>query len=81
MGKKEKIFRKAKDSPNNLSYSDLCSLAKHVGFLYRDSKGDHETYKHPNGGMMNFQSVKGQAKPYQIRQLLDFIDENELMEE
>lgn len=81
MGRKEKLFRKAKNSPNNISFDELCSLAKQVGFLYKNNNGDHEIYKHPNGKMMNFQSVNGKAKPYQVRQLLDYIEENELVEE
>ncbi|HPR53412.1 MAG TPA: type II toxin-antitoxin system HicA family toxin [Deltaproteobacteria bacterium] len=80
MGRKEKLYRKASESPNNLSFSELCSLAKQVGFVYRNTSGDHETYKHPIGGrMMNFQPINGKAKPYQVKQLLDFIEENDLM--
>ncbi|MCE5294260.1 MAG: type II toxin-antitoxin system HicA family toxin [Chlamydiales bacterium] len=82
MGRKEKLFRKSKDSPNNLSFDELCSLAKRVGFVYKKTSGDHEIYKHPIGGkMMNFQPIDGKAKPYQVRQLLDFIEDNNLMEE
>lgn len=81
MGKKEKLFRKACNSPNNLSFDELCTLAKQVGFIYKNSSGDHDIYKHPDGGMMNFQPVNGKAKPYQVRQLLVFIDENDLMED
>lgn len=81
MAKKEKLFRKAQNSPNNLSFEELCSLAKKFGFIYKDSNGDHDIYKHPDGGMMNFQSVNGKAKPYQVRQLLEYIKDNNLAEE
>lgn len=81
MGKKEKLFRKARNSPNNLSFEELCSLAKKFGFVYKGSNGDHDIYKHPDEGMMNFQSVNGKAKPYQVRQLINFIIDNDLIEE
>jgi len=31
-------------------------------------------YEHPDGAMMNFQDRDGKAKPYQVKQLLDYID-------
>ena len=84
MGKKEKLYRKAKESPTNLTYNELCSLAEMVGFEYRRSHGDHKIYKHPKlREIMNFQpdkSDKSKAKMYQINQLIDFIDENKLVE-
>lgn len=79
MGKKEKLYHKAKTSPSNLKYDELCLLAEKVGFEFRNQSGSHKIYKHPNHKkMMNFQPDKrdkSKAKRCQIRQLLDFIDE------
>ena len=80
MGKKEKLYKKAKASPTNFRFSDLCFLAESIGFVFRKQSGSHKIYKHPTlEGMMNFQPDKGKAKKIQIKQLLDFIDEHKLI--
>jgi hypothetical protein len=88
MGRKEKLYQKAKNSPKNLHFDELCSLAKSVGFekrkLKRRTRGSsHIIFKHPAlNGMMNFQKGKdGKAIPYQVRQLLEFIAANHLIDE
>lgn len=73
MSKYEKFLQKAVDAPGNFRFSDLCSLADLAGFVFDRSAGSHRIYKHPSGVMMNFQDVNGKAKPYQVKQLLDFI--------
>jgi hypothetical protein len=75
----EKLLLKARNSPNNLKYGEVCSLAECFGWVYVGGSGSHSVYMHPSlgnapGAMMNFQSRKGKAKPYQVRQLLDAID-------
>ena len=47
MGKKDKLYRKAKESPENFSFTEICSLAEHVGFEFRNQSGSHKIYKHP----------------------------------
>jgi predicted RNA binding protein YcfA (HicA-like mRNA interferase family) len=83
MGNVNRLYNKAKNSPNNFKFNELCKLAEHVGFTKRNTSGSHLIYKSKNpNGMMNFQpddKDKSKAKPYQIKQLLRFIDENELI--
>jgi predicted RNA binding protein YcfA (HicA-like mRNA interferase family) len=83
MGKKEKLFEKAKNSAVNLRFEELCSLAEMVGFIFRNQNGDHKIYKHKNlERTMNFQSDKhdkSKAKRYQIKQLINFIEEFKLI--
>ena len=88
MSKKEKLFLKLRASPNNCHFEDICLLAEHVGFLPKGNSGtSHRIYKHnvisgPNlEGVMNFQNVNGKAKPFQVRQLLDFIEKHGLLKE
>jgi len=83
MGKAETLYSRLLASPHNVSFSDLCKLAELVGFRFERQKGSHKLYAHElySGRVMNFQSRKGEAKPTQIRQLLDFIDEYGLLEE
>ena len=79
MAKCGKLLLKAKNSPNNLKFEEVCSLAECFGWMRVGGSGSHSVYMHPQlgnalGSMMNFQSRKGKAKPYQVRQLLDAID-------
>lgn len=90
MTKAVDLYNKARRSPNNYSFANLRKLAEAVGFKLRKNVGgghkggSHQFfYRHPlTGGIMNFQrgSPKSKAKPYQIKQLLDHIDEYSLLE-
>jgi len=80
MEKREKLLAAAEASPSSLSFDELCTLAECYGFEFKRQKGtSHRMYGHPSllpadGGFMNFQSDKGKAKPYQVRQLLRAIE-------
>jgi len=76
MSRFSKLYNKAKNAPGNLRFTDLCALAELAGFRFNRSAGSHRLYEHPSGMMMNFQDRDGKAKPYQVKQLLDFIDLN-----
>ena len=79
MGKKKKLHKKAINSPTNLSFKELCSLAEYVGFEFRNQTGSHKIYKHPViNEMINIQPEGNKAKPYQVRQLLGIIDKHGL---
>ena len=82
MGRVEKILEKAKASPNNLSFDELCYLVEKFGYIRdRKNSGSHRIYKHPNiqsriGAMVDIQEFNnGKAKSYQVRQVLAFIEE------
>jgi hypothetical protein len=82
----KKLYEKARNSPNNLAFAELCALARAVGFVPRKRTGtSHEVFKHPNikgvSSLLPLQEVSGKAKPYQVRQLLDIIEEYSLLEE
>ena len=80
MGDREKLFGKAKAAPNSLRFSDLCKLAEEFGFRFDRQKGSHRIYKHDGvAGMMNFQDCHGKAVAYQVRQLVNFIEDNDLI--
>jgi hypothetical protein len=83
MGKTKKLYKKALESQNNYSYRDLCSLAEGAGFKpKKKASTSHQLYNHPKlRALLNFQPVKGskQAKPIQVKQLLDIIDRHGLL--
>ena len=80
MGRCAKLLEKAQSSPKNLKFDDLCALAECYGWVFQRQCGSHRIYLYAQlgnetGSMMNFQSRKGKAKPTQVRQLLDAIEE------
>lgn len=75
----DKLLAKAKRAPNNLAFDDICELAECFGWVFRRQSGSHKIYENAKlvpgeGRFQNFQSVKGRAKPYQVRQLLKAIE-------
>lgn len=83
MDKKQKLFHKAKRSPEGISFKEIQDLAVLYGFVFDTQKGSHIQYKRNDDphGFMNFQPQKNDkkmAKPFQVRQLIKFIETNEL---
>ena len=78
MSKCDKLLEKAKNSPNNFSFAEICQLAECYGFIFQRQSASHIIYEHPTlkieqNRLLNFQNFKGQAKPYQVKQLLKAI--------
>lgn len=83
MNKKTKLLHKARQNPNSVTFKEIQDLAVFYGFIFDFQKGSHKQYKRSDDpyGFMNFQPRKGDkkmAKIYQVRQLLKFIETNEL---
>jgi len=81
MSKKE-IYQKLKKNPKNVKFEELCRAAELFGFEFRGGKGSHRIFvKEGVREMLNFQEVKGKAKPYQVRQFIKIIERYNLLEE
>ena len=81
MSKIEKLIQKAFNSPQNITFEELCHLFEYYGFQVRRQGGgsSHIIYKRdePPIGMCSLQCGKcGKAKKYQVTWLTDWIDEN-----
>ncbi len=77
-----KIFQKALSSPNNLRFAEARTLAEGFGFKLSRVKGSHHIFTHPEiQELVNLQEVSGQAKAYQVRQLLTLIEKYNLKAE
>ncbi|MHC1630671.1 MAG: DDE-type integrase/transposase/recombinase, partial [Methanoculleaceae archaeon] len=60
-----------------MRFKDLCRAAETFGFRRKGGKGSHTVYVRDGiPDILNFQNVKGKAKPYQVRQLLKMISIN-----
>lgn len=79
MAKTEKLLDKIRNNPNGVRFDDICRLTEAFGFTCNGGKGSHRVYsKKGITDILNFQNVKGMAKPYQVRQLLRITDEHGL---
>lgn len=77
--KPKKIAQLARSNPAGVRFSDLCKLAEALGFTFQRQKGSHKVFAHDGlRQIMGFQNDHGMAKPYQVRQLLDCADKNNL---
>jgi predicted RNA binding protein YcfA (HicA-like mRNA interferase family) len=59
----------------NWSFADACYLARHCGWDNSRISGSHHIFTHPRKEIatLNIQNKKGEAKPYQMRQMLEQI--------
>jgi predicted RNA binding protein YcfA (HicA-like mRNA interferase family) len=77
--KAEKILEKARASPANVPFRDMCKLVEAFGFRLSRMRGSHHIFIHPDmPELVNLQEVNGKAKPYQVRQFLRLVEEYNL---
>jgi predicted RNA binding protein YcfA (HicA-like mRNA interferase family) len=80
MGRLARVWQQVINGGRNVRFADLLALAVAFGFELRRTKGSHHILVHPVAGrLLNLQPAKdGTAKPYQIRQFLDIVEEHGL---
>ncbi len=77
---KRKLLRKILSGTKNVRFSELTALVEAFGFRLVRTSGSHHIYEHPQvPELVNLQDAKGQAKPYQIRHVLELIEEYNLV--
>ena len=71
----DKVLAKIRRNPKNVRFGDLRKVCDHY-FGQPRAKGSHLFYKVPWQGepLVNIQSMRGMAKPYQVRQVIKAID-------
>ncbi len=58
---------------------EALACAEAFGFQLKSISGSHHIYTHPGiPDLLNLQNVRGKAKPYQIKQLLQRIEQYNL---
>ena len=76
---KRKILQKILAGSKNIRFSDMIELVEGFGFRLSRTDGSHHIFVHPDiPELVNLQEVKGQAKPYQMRQFLKLIERHSL---
>jgi len=79
MNERKLLTRLAHGAVTNVAFADLCCLAEGLGFELRRVSGSHHVFTHPAiPQLINLQAVGGQAKPYQVRQLMRLIERYDL---
>ena len=72
---KKRLLQKILMSSQNVRFSDLVSLIEALGFGLERVNGSHHIFKHPDiQEMVNLQDARGEAKPYQVRQVVELIE-------
>jgi len=79
---KREIYQKLKRNPADVRFEEICKTAELFGFRFRGGKGSHRIFVRAGvREMLNFQEVKGKAKPYQVKQFIRVIEKYNLLEE
>lgn len=74
------ILKKMRINPVGVSFADICKVCGHYFGQARQASGSHRVYKTPWIGdpRVNIQNKKGQAKAYQVKQVLKAIERLEV---
>ena len=82
MGRKEKLLLKllAGNADANFDFEDLIKILEWFEFIERRGKGSHRVFfKTGINQMINLQPIKGKAKPFQVRQVREYLVTNKLV--
>lgn len=75
------LLRLASGNLRNVRFNDAQRLLEEIGFELSRVSGSHHIYTHPEvAELVNIQNVRGEAKPYQLKQLLKLIEQYGLAE-
>jgi len=77
---KRRLLHKILGSSKNIRFAEMVNLVKGFGFELSRTDGSHHIFaKSDIPELVNLQNVKGQAKPYQIRQFLKLVEKYNLL--
>jgi hypothetical protein len=78
---REEVYRELKGRVTNIRFEELCQAAESFGFKFKAGKGSHRIFVREGvKELLNFQDVRGKAKPYQVRQFIKLIEKYNLVE-
>lgn len=85
MSKREKLLKRllAGNADSNFDLDDLVTIVERLGFEERSTGGSHRIFTFAGiEGIINLQKTKdGKAKAYQVKQVRDFLVNNQLIED
>ena len=79
MNRRQLLRRLARGAMANVAFADMQDLIEGFGFRLSRTSGSHHIFSHPEvPELLNLQEIKGEAKPYQIRQFLRLVERHNL---
>jgi hypothetical protein len=73
------LLEKARNNPKGLRFTEILRLCECMGMIKGRTEDSHFIYKLEHPFFLSIQKMKdGKAKAYQVRQLIDFIEEHGL---
>jgi predicted RNA binding protein YcfA (HicA-like mRNA interferase family) len=76
MMKPTKLYARLLASRTSVRFSDFQRILEAFGFTLDRIKGSHHQYKHPSATRpLSIQAKGNMAKPYQVDQFLDMVEE------
>jgi hypothetical protein len=74
------VLEKMRNNPAGVRFADVCRICDHYFGKARQASGSHRIYKTPWHGdpRVNIQNSKGNAKAYQVKQVLKAIERLEV---
>jgi predicted RNA binding protein YcfA (HicA-like mRNA interferase family) len=79
MAKPRKSLEKILGGSRNVRFEDFVALIEAFDFQLARVNGSHHIFTHPEvEELVNVQKVRGKAKPYQVRQFLQLVEEYDL---
>ena len=79
---KRKLLSQLQNSSTNVKFTDFITMIKAFGFSPIRIAESHNIFEHKDvPEMVNIQNVKGNAKPYQVKQFLTLINKYNLKQE
>ncbi len=75
MNRRRLLKRLSQGALRNIAFGDMIDLVEGFGFKLARVTGSHHIFSQPTiQELVNLQEVKGQTKPYQIRQFLRLVE-------
>ncbi len=72
---KKKLLKKILDGSKNIRFTEFVNLIEGFGFVLERVSGSHHIFKRQDiDEIINIQNVKGEVKPYQIKQFFSIIE-------
>jgi predicted RNA binding protein YcfA (HicA-like mRNA interferase family) len=79
MVKKRQILLKALSGSKNIRFSEMIALVEAFGSHLSRVNGSHHIFAHPDvDELVNLQEESGKAKPYQVKQFLQLVEQYDL---
>jgi len=79
MPKRKKTLEKVLAGSKNIAFNDFIHLVEGFGFHLSRVSGSHHIFSNPKvKELVNLQNVKGQVKPYQVKQFMELTEKHSL---